>query len=131
MRSSFSLVHRQPPARPAGGQFISGMSICTAEDTATVRFAWREIGSERDLGTAFIPQAVLPILDKREDLPLLSSLDESHLFTFGTVDAPRLEAELSRLLAECPDERWDIEAALALVRSCAATPGTELLAVTH
>jgi len=88
------------------------MSIPTAEDTATVRFAWREIGNERELGTAFIPQVVLPILDKR-------------------VDAPRLEAELSRLLAECPGERRDIEAALALVRSCATTPGTELLAVAH
>lgn len=103
------------------------MSIPTAVDTTTVRFAWREVGSERDLGTAYIPQAVLPALAKRHDLPLLSSLDESHPSTFGTVDTPRLEAELSRLLAECPGERRDIEAVLMVVRSCRATAGTELL----
>jgi len=127
MRSSFSLDHRQPLARPAGGQFISGMSIPTAEDTATVRFAWREIGSGRDLGTAYIPQVVLPALAKRHDLPLLSSIDESDPSYFGPEDMLQLEAELVRLLAERPSERRDIEAAMTLVRSCRATAETLLL----
>jgi hypothetical protein len=114
--------HRQTAA---GGQFISGMSIPTAVAT-TVRFAWRETGSERDLGTAFIPEVALPILAKRRDLPLLSSLDESHPSFFGTDDTSRLEAELSQLLAECPADQRDIEAVLTVVRTCRATAGTEL-----